>query len=167
MATVAEQLRRAREEKGLSVAQVVEVTKMRSDHVHALEQGDYTIFNAPVYIRGFVRTYATLLKLNVPDLMRQLEADLGQPGGAGETPPSTQGSGGALDGFLLALSKVDWAKAGIVLLAIAAVATLLVSFVYQSARRGANPLAGEKPRLYESRSNSGETLPVPVPVKAR
>ena len=71
MSTVAEQLRRAREGKALSIQQVVEITKMRSDHVRALEDGDYGAFSAPVYIRGFVRTYASALKLNVPEVMEQ------------------------------------------------------------------------------------------------
>ena len=64
MSTVAEQLRAAREAKNLSVEQIAEITKMRSDHVRALEEGNYGAFSAPVYIRGFVRTYSRLLKLD-------------------------------------------------------------------------------------------------------
>jgi hypothetical protein len=46
--------------------QVVEITKIRTDHLRALEAGNYDVFSAPVYIRGFVRGYAKLLKLDVP-----------------------------------------------------------------------------------------------------
>jgi hypothetical protein len=113
MSTVAEQLRRAREEKALTVQQVVEITKMRSDHVRALEAGDYSIFSAPVYIRGFVRTYSTLLHLNVPAMMQQLEIELGNPGTLGGSESITPGAGGGLDRFMLFLSKVDWAKGGL------------------------------------------------------
>src|SRR6266404_9003813 len=69
MSTVAEQLHLAREAKNLTVHQVAEVTKIRTDHIRALEEGNFNIFSAPVYIKGFVRTYATLLKLDVAEVM--------------------------------------------------------------------------------------------------
>jgi len=69
MSTVAEQLRQAREAQNLNVQQVAQVTKIRTDHLVALEEGNYNVFSAPVYIRGFVRTYAALLKLDVPQVM--------------------------------------------------------------------------------------------------
>ena len=59
MASVAEQLRAAREAKNLTVSQVAETTKIRGDHIRALEEGNYNVFVAPVYSRGFIRTYAT------------------------------------------------------------------------------------------------------------
>ena len=76
MSTVAEQLRQAREAKKLTVHQVVEITKIRTDHLRALEEGNFDVFSAPVYIRGFVRSYSTLLKLDVPQIMAALEAEL-------------------------------------------------------------------------------------------
>ena len=76
MSTVAEKLRQAREAQNLTVHQVADVTKIRTDHIRALEQGNFNVFSAPVYIRGFVRTYATLLKLDVPETMAALEAEL-------------------------------------------------------------------------------------------
>src|SRR5258705_11311017 len=39
MATVAEQLRRAREAQNLNVYQVAEITKIKTDHIRALESG--------------------------------------------------------------------------------------------------------------------------------
>src|SRR5215471_783335 len=60
MASVGEQLRAAREKQGLSLSEVVERTKLRTDHVVALEEGDYDVVAAPVYVRGFVRSYAAL-----------------------------------------------------------------------------------------------------------
>ena len=78
MSTVAEQLHRAREAKQLSVEQVAEITKIRGDHLRALEEGNFNVFSAPVYIRGFVRTYATLLKLDLGQIMAALDDELGQ-----------------------------------------------------------------------------------------
>ena len=76
MPTVAEQLRAAREARNLSINEVAEITKMRGDHIRALEEGNFDVFVAPVYIRGFTRTYGTLLKLDVPQLIKALEPRL-------------------------------------------------------------------------------------------
>ncbi len=78
MPTVAEQLRGAREAQKLSINQVAEITKIKTDHIRALESGTYDSFSAPVYIRGFVRTYAKALKLDVTQLTATLEAELSQ-----------------------------------------------------------------------------------------
>ncbi len=63
MSTVAEQLRLAREAKQLTVEQVAEMTKIRTDHLRALEEGNFAVFSAPIYIRGSVKNYAAALKL--------------------------------------------------------------------------------------------------------
>src|SRR5205823_11055576 len=97
MASVGEQLRAAREKQGLSLPEVVERTKLRTDHVHALERGDYDVFAAPVYVRGFVRSYANLLKLNVPAIMTELEAELGQSQHLQDSTHLTKPTPGSLD----------------------------------------------------------------------
>jgi len=76
MPTVAEQLHGAREAKNLTVYQIAETTKIKTDHIRALEEGNYNVFSAPVYIRGFVRTYASLLKLDVAQVMATLDQEL-------------------------------------------------------------------------------------------
>ena len=78
MQSVAEQLRKGREQRKLTVYDVAGATKIRTDHVRALEEGDYRVFAAPVYIRGFVRSYGNLLKLDVPNLMAALEGELAE-----------------------------------------------------------------------------------------
>src|SRR5437660_1847609 len=108
MLTVAEQLRTAREAQRLTVYQVADITKIKTDHVRALEEGNYATFAAPVYIRGFVRTYGTLLRLDVPMLMTALDAELGQTEKFHEPPPLSDESGRFLDVVMLQLSKVNW-----------------------------------------------------------
>src|SRR5579862_8116727 len=103
MSTVAEQLRLAREEKKLTVYQVAEITKIRTDHIRALEEGNFDVFSAPVYIRGFVRSYAGLLKLDVPSIMARLETELGGTEKFREPPPLTQHKRGILDFITLQL----------------------------------------------------------------
>src|SRR5277367_2101534 len=78
--TVGEQLRKAREAQDLELHDIVDMTKIQSDHLRALEEGNYSVFSAPVYIRGFVRTYATLLKLDTTQILEQLGRELADSG---------------------------------------------------------------------------------------
>ena len=102
MASIGDQLRQARETQGLSVAEVVDQTKLMTYQIHALETGDWGAFAAPAYMRGFVRNYAALLKLDVEEIMKGLEAELGQvkPEKAGEAGEASLRAG-FLDGVML------------------------------------------------------------------
>src|ERR1044071_4768738 len=115
MSTVAEQLRQAREAQKMTVHQLAEITKIRTDHIQALEEGNFNVFSAPVYIRGFVRTYATLLKLDVPATMAELDAELGRTEKFSEPPPLTDEPRTFVDWLMLQLSKVDWRKGSLVI----------------------------------------------------
>ena len=163
MATVGEQLRDAREKQGLSIPDVVERTKLRTDHVRALESGDYDVFAAPVYVRGFVRSYAGLLKLDVPNLMAQLEAELGHSTHLQQSTQLTKPAAGALDLLMLQLSKVKW---GITLLVVGTALLLYLGVLgYRTWRthQSADPLAELGPGLYNGSSNSGDVLPLTPP----
>jgi cytoskeletal protein RodZ len=162
MSTVAEQLRQAREAKNLTVQQVVEITKIRTDHLRALEEGNFDVFSAPVYIRGFVRGYATLLKLDVPQVMAALEAELAGTTKFSEPPPLAEHSHSFVDFLMLQLSKVDWRKG---LIGLGAVIVLVAAVSGWTAWRRHNPLKGLKPAVYQSTQDvSGTTLPLPAPV---
>jgi cytoskeletal protein RodZ len=165
MSTVAEQLRQAREAKGLTVEQIVAITKIRTDHLRALEEGNYDVFSAPVYIRGFVRGYATLLKLDVPQVMAALEAELAGTTKFAEPPSLAERPQGLVDLLTLQLSKVDWRKGLIVLGAVIALVAVVWVWV---AWRHHNPLKGLKPAVYQpTHGASGNTLPVPTPPPKR
>ena len=165
MSTVAEKLRQAREAQNLTVHQVADITKIRTDHIRALEQGNYDVFSAPVYIRGFVRSYSTLLKLDVPQTMAALDAELEQTEKFSEPPPLTDEKRSPLDFVMLQLSRVDWRK-GLVMLAVLA-AILLAFVLLRSARSRRDPLSGLKPGIYQpARTNTGETLPLNPPAHA-
>lgn len=168
MSTVAEQLHQAREAQHLTVHQVADVTKIRTDHIRALEEGNFNVFSAPVYIRGFVRTYATLLKLDVRQIMAALNAELGQTEKFSEPPPLTDQKRGPLDFVTLQLSKVDWLKGVIGLGALAGILIIaLVLFAWRQYRTR-DPLAGLKPGVYQPiQTNSGETLPVPASTRRK
>jgi len=161
MPTVSEQLRRAREDQHLDIYQVAEITKIRTDHIRALESGNFDMFSAPVYIRGFVRTYGTMLKLDVPRLIADLETELGQTQKFAAPPPLTNEPRGPLDFLMLQLSRLNWR---IVLVAVAIAVFLLVgaSLIRGRSGRAAGALPDLGPALYQPRGEqSGETLPLP------
>jgi cytoskeletal protein RodZ len=161
MATVAEQLRATREARKLTIYQVAETTKIRTDHIRALEDGDFDVFVAPVYIRGFVRTYATLLKLDVPQIMSALDAELAQTEKFSEPPPLSNEPRGVLDFLMLQFSRLDWRKAVVVLGLIVAIGLLIGIHAIWRHYRTRDPLKDLPPAVYQpAASDSGETLPL-------
>src|SRR5262245_21728194 len=108
MVTVSEQLRRARESQKLDIYQVAEITKIKTDHIRALETGDFNVFSAPVYIRGFVRSYASMLKLDVAQVISDLDEEFSQSEKFAEPPPLIPRSIGVFDFLTLWLSRLNW-----------------------------------------------------------
>jgi cytoskeletal protein RodZ len=56
-------------EKGWSVQEVSKKTKIRVKYIEAMEKGEWKAFPGPVYIAGFVKSYAEALDLNSEKLM--------------------------------------------------------------------------------------------------
>lgn len=160
MATVAEQLRQAREAQKLTIQELAELTKIRTDHIRALEEGNFNVFSAPVYIRGFVRTCSTLLKMDVPQVMSNLEGELGQTVKFREPPPLTDQPKTPVDFVMLQLSKLNWGKGMVALGAVALVAVVIAAVAIRRHAHKSDPLSGLKPGVYQP-NNSGETLPLP------
>lgn len=160
MPTVAEQLRLAREAKKLTVQQVADQTKIRTDHVRALEEGDFSAFSATVYIRGSVKIYASLLKLEPAPLLATLDAELKGTEKFSEPPPLIETKKNFLDTFILLLSKLNWKMGFAGVVAIAAICLLALLFWAWRHHKGADPLKNLPPAVYQP-ANSGETLPLP------
>jgi cytoskeletal protein RodZ len=164
MSTVAQQLRQAREAQHLSVHQVAEVTKIRTDHLRALEEGNFDVFSAPVYIRGFVRSCAALLKLDVPQIMTALDAELKGTEKFSEPPPLSDQPRTLLDFLMFQLSRVNWNKGVVAMLVVTGVAIAATVALVRRHAKTSDPLADLKPAVYQpAQSNSGETLPLPAP----
>jgi len=162
--TVAQQLHQAREAKKLTVQQVAEITKIRTDHLRALEEGNFDVFSATVYIRGFVRSYSALLKLDVPRVMAELEAELAQTRKFAEPPPLSEHPRGTLDFVMLQLSKLDWRKSVLALAGLAALALVAAGFFLWHRFATTDTLKNQKPGMYQPpQGPSGETLPLPAP----
>jgi cytoskeleton protein RodZ len=68
-----------RGERGLSIDQVAASTRIKREHIRALEAEDFSHFSAPVYAKGYLRTYATYLGLDPDDLVRRMPAAWERP----------------------------------------------------------------------------------------
>jgi len=168
MSTVAEQLHRAREDRKLTVHEVAEATKIRTDHIEALEKGDYDTFPASVYIRGFVRTYSTFLRLDVAKILDDLNAELSKTEKHREAPALTQKSPSPLDWVMFQLSRINWRWAFPVL--VFGIVALVGIYSYRAwkIRESRDPLADLGPGLYQPiKTNNGEVLPLPTLVQPR
>lgn len=72
--TVGQQLRAAREAKGLSKGEAAKSIKLSVRQVEALEADDWDNLPCNTIVRGFVRNYARLLNLDAERLMHALDA---------------------------------------------------------------------------------------------
>lgn len=64
MPALGDEFRSAREARGLSLSDVAERLHIRSVYLAAIEDEDWKAIGAPVYVRGFMRTYARFLGLD-------------------------------------------------------------------------------------------------------
>jgi transcriptional regulator with XRE-family HTH domain len=63
MQTIGERLEEARKKKGISIREAAEATKIRGDYLQRFESNQFDIGLTEIYTRGFLRNYATYLKL--------------------------------------------------------------------------------------------------------
>lgn len=77
MESVGEFFRQVRETKGLTVDEVSSKTRIRSDFVRALEEGNFSKLPDQVFARGFVRSYARSLGLDEEDAIQRFAKSAG------------------------------------------------------------------------------------------
>jgi cytoskeletal protein RodZ len=159
MPTVAEQLRAGREAKNLTLNEVAEKTKIRADHLLALEEGNFGVFSAPIYIRGSVKNYAALLKLDLPQILAALDAELKATEKFSEPPPFTDESDKPLDHAMFLLAKLNWkmALAAAAIIGVVLVVVVVNAVVKHSKKNDQMP--NLPPAVYQS-TNFGDTLPI-------
>jgi cytoskeletal protein RodZ len=159
MPTVAEQLRAAREAKKLTIEQVAESTKIRTDHIRALEEGNYNVFSAPIYIRGSVKNYGTLLKLDVPKLTADLDKELKGTPNFSEPPPLVEQTKTSVDHMMYWLSKLNWKVGAVAAVVVGIILIFVLAHAAFRRMRSHGHAPNLPPAVYQSQ-DSGETLPL-------
>lgn len=71
-------LRAAREEQGLTLAEIGQRTRVPLRHLEAVEVGDLAALPSPTYAVGFARAYARAVGLDDVAIARDIRADLGK-----------------------------------------------------------------------------------------
>lgn len=67
--SLGELLRREREKKGLSYTQISQQTRLRPRFLEAIENEEWDLLPAPTLVKGFIKSYARVLKLDEERLL--------------------------------------------------------------------------------------------------
>lgn len=76
MSGIGEQLRKAREAKGLSISDIEKATKIQSRYLEAIENNDFDKLPGDFYVRAFIRQYAQIVGLNGKELLSQYQGEV-------------------------------------------------------------------------------------------
>ena len=159
MSSVSNQLRAAREAQHLTLEQLAELTKMRSDHILALEEGRFDTFSATIYVRGSVKNIAGILKLDQKPLLAQLDTELNGSEKFSEPPPLVQSKKTIVDYFTVLFAKLNW-LVGFAGIAIIAGVVLLGLVFWAWHHHATKDYLKDLPPAYFSGA-SGNVLPLP------
>src|SRR5262245_57115011 len=77
MDSIGDFFKQVRETKGLTVDEVASKTRIRTDFVKALEEGNFAKLPDQVFARGFVRSYARSLGLDEEDAIHRFTQSAG------------------------------------------------------------------------------------------
>lgn len=87
MKITGELLKSERLKQGLSVQDVAFALKLSSKIITSIESGRLDELPAKTFVRGFVKSYAQMLKIDVDQVMRQFQEEMGSTHPLPKTPP--------------------------------------------------------------------------------
>jgi hypothetical protein len=71
MATMGQNFKAAREKKRVSLSQAALKTYIKIQHLEAMERDDFSRMPAPIYARGFIRSYCEFLGIDSAPLLQE------------------------------------------------------------------------------------------------
>jgi cytoskeletal protein RodZ len=72
-------LKKARLEKGITLEQLEETTKIRKRYLEAIEEGDYKVLPGNFYVRAFIKSYAETVGLDPNEVLRIYSSHVPNP----------------------------------------------------------------------------------------
>lgn len=176
MSALGEEFRSAREARGLSLSDVAERLHIRSVYLAAIEDEDWHVIGAPVYVRGFMRTYARFLGLDPESAVARFAAAV--PAG----PPAAAPARAAAAPANAAEKRAERSSpslAAVLAIVVAVIAVLFVGYEFYQYRTGAPAVpvaqgsnapadapAGDAPTAApdESTAAGADTAAIPPPL---
>lgn len=163
MPSVAEQLRAAREERKLTIHQLADATKIKTEHIRSLEDGDFRPFSAPVYIRGHVKALAKALNLDPTSVLADLDHELAQTADFNAPPSLTPKNKGFLDWVMLQISKLQLQVMAPYIVFVILLGGIAWGYMIWKERQNTDPLQGLGPGIYTPKPvPSGQFVPLPT-----
>jgi cytoskeleton protein RodZ len=153
--SVGEQLRLAREARGLELADIAQALKLGPRQVESLEAGDWKGLPGNTFIRGFVRNYARLIQIDPMPLMAQLDEVL-------EKPVSSLGVSEMTPAAMPHSGSVGSRRSKLVVL-IGAGSVVLAAFVYFLIPGDLSSLRESTQSLLDSLARGGSEVSVSAP----
>ncbi len=147
-------LQRARQARGLTLEEVERDTRISRRYLQALENENFGLLPAPVYARGFLRTYARYLGLEPANLLPLF------PVGYVEEP--------ALQPWPKVKTPRTWPSSGLLAGAVVGVLILIVVLLYSlgGQEESSHPLFGFQTATPETAAVPSGEAPVVVPAVA-
>ena len=79
--SIGDTLAEARRQRGLTITQVSQQTRIRETIIRGIEQGDFSSCGGDFYARGHIRSIATVVGVDPVPLIREYDEEHGPPGG--------------------------------------------------------------------------------------
>lgn len=140
VSALGEEFRSAREARSLSLSDVAERLHIRSVYLAAIEDEDWHVIGAPVYVRGFMRTYARFLGLDPEAAVARfaLTVPAGTPAATAPRPAAPAAAAEKRSGA----ERASPSLAAILSIVVAAVVALFVGYEFYQYRAVVPPAAG-------------------------
>jgi len=115
MASFGEELRRERELRDISIKEIAQATNIPARFLEALEQNNFGILPGGAYDRGFIRSYARHIGINVEEMVNAFHLEMERqatasqsdkkklPAQPQETPTRSGGTAGLVGGIIVLL----------------------------------------------------------------
>lgn len=78
MASIGEELKLARHEKGFSIKDIEQALHIRAAYLEAIEENNYKLIPGDVYVKGFIRNYANYVGLPAQKMVDRYKTLIGE-----------------------------------------------------------------------------------------
>jgi cytoskeletal protein RodZ len=105
---IGSELRQAREQRGLSLRELSQRTKIRLSALRAIESNDFAQLPGEVFVRGFLKLYAREVGLDPTEVVDRYTAqkESGEPGGPAEREAAVEHAGTRLAAIRVAMTRL-------------------------------------------------------------